>query len=429
MNYKETLEFLYSQLPAYHRIGKAAYKDDLSNSIAFDDYLRHPHRRYRTIHITGTNGKGSVSHMIASVLMKAGYKTGLFTSPHISDFRERIRVNGRMIPKQAVTGFVSRHSEFIKALKPSFFEMTAAMGFEYFAEAGVDVAVIEVGLGGRLDSTNIIDPVLSVITNIGHDHMDLLGDSLEKVATEKAGIIKFKVPVVISETQTETEHVFLSKAAETDSEIYFADRNYLCTLDDLDYETGRRIYRIYDKLSDQRFTGETYLGGDYQAKNLLAVFQAFRVLKEIFSFSDNDIIYGIRDVVASTHFAGRWQIAGRKPLIILDTGHNKEGIEYVIAQIKKMPSTKLHFVLGFLSDKDISSIMPLFPSDANYYFTKASVPRALDEKILMEKAAGYGLQGKCFPDVKSAIMAARSNVSGTDVIFIGGSTFIVADAL
>jgi dihydrofolate synthase/folylpolyglutamate synthase len=429
MKYKETIEFLFSQLPAYHRIGKAAYKDDLSNSTAFDNYLGHPHKRYRTIHIAGTNGKGSVSHMIASVLMKAGYKTGLFTSPHIADFRERIRVNGRMIPRQAVTGFIKKHSEFIKTLKPSFFEMTAAMAFEYFADTGVDVAVIEVGLGGRLDSTNIINPVLSVITNIGHDHMDLLGDSLEKVAAEKAGIIKFKVPVVISETQKETEPVFLSKAVETASEVFFADRNYSCTLDDMDYETGVRIYRINDKLSDQRFSGETNLGGDYQAKNLQAVFQALMVLKGIFSITDKDITNGIHDVVASTHFSGRWQIAGRKPLIILDTGHNKEGIEYVIGQIKKIHSTKLHFVLGFVSDKDISSILPLFPPEASYYFTKASVPRALDEKVLMEKAAESGLQGKCYPDVKSAITTARSNASDTDVIFIGGSTFIVADAL
>jgi dihydrofolate synthase/folylpolyglutamate synthase len=307
--------------------------------------------------------------------------------------------------------------------------MNAAMAFEYFAEDGIDVAVIEVGLGGRLDSTNVIIPVLSVITNIGHDHMDLLGDSLEKVAAEKAGIIKYKVPVVISETQEETKHVFLSKAAETNSDIFFADRDFLCTLEDMNYETGRRFYSINDKLSDKRFTDETNLGGDYQAKNLQAVFQAFRILKGIFSISDKDISDGIRDVVASTHFSGRWQIAGRKPLIILDTGHNKEGIEYVIGQIKKIPSTKIHFVLGFVSDKDISSILPLFPAEASYYFTKASVPRALDEKILMEKALISGLQGKSYPDVKSAVRAAKSNASDTDVIFIGGSTFIVADAL
>jgi dihydrofolate synthase / folylpolyglutamate synthase len=429
MNYKETIDFLFSQLPAYHRIGKAAYKNDLSNSIAFDSYLEHPHTRYMTIHIAGTNGKGSVSHMIASVLMKAGYKTGLFTSPHLADFRERIRVNGRMITRRAITGFVNKHSEFIKALKPSFFEMSAAMAFEYFAEAGVDVAVIEVGLGGRLDSTNIINPVLSLITNIGHDHMDLLGDSLEKVATEKAGIIKHKVPVVISETQKETEQIFLAKAAEADSEIYFADRNFSCTLEDMDYETGGRIFRVDDKLSDKWFTGETNLGGDYQAKNIQAVFQAFSFIKGIFSISDKDITDGIRDVVADTHFAGRWQIAGRKPLIILDTGHNKEGLELVIGQIKKIPSTKLHFVLGFLSDKDISSILPLFPKEASYYFTKASVPRALDEKVLMEKAVGSGLRGKCYPDVKSAVRAARSNASDSDIVFIGGSTFIVAEAL
>ncbi len=429
MNYKETVEFLFSQLPAYHRIGKAAYKNDLGNSRAFDNYLGNPHKKYKTIHIGGTNGKGSVSHIIASVLMKAGYRTGLFTSPHLKDFRERIRVNGRMIPQQAVTLFVERHYEFIKSLKPSFFEMSAAMAFEYFADAGVDVAVIEVGLGGRLDSTNIINPVLSVITNIGHDHMDLLGDSLEKVAAEKAGIIKSEVPVVIGESRKETNQIFLLKAVETNSGIFFADRNYLCVLDNMNYKTGRRFYRVNDRSEDKWFTGETGLGGDYQAKNLQAVFQAFRILKGMFSITVGDISDGIRDVVSSTHLRGRWQIAGREPLIILDTGHNKEGIEYVIDQIKKINTTKIHFVLGFVSDKDISSILPLFPAEASYYFTKASVLRALDEKILMEKAAISGLKGRSYPDVNSAVNAALSDASDNEVIFIGGSTFIVADAL
>ena len=428
MNYNETLEFLYSQLPAYHRIGKAAYKNDLDNSIAFDNYLGHPHTKYRTIHIAGTNGKGSVSNIIASVLMEAGYKTGLFTSPHLADFRERIRVNGNLIPKQAVTGFVKKHYEFIKAMKPSFFEMSAAMAFEYFAVAGVDVAVIEVGLGGRLDSTNIVDPVLSLITNIGHDHMDLLGDSIEKVAWEKAGIIKHMVPVVISETQKATEHVFLTKAVETDSEIYFADKDFSCVLDDLDYGKGTRIYRVNDKLKRRFFRGETNLGGDYQAKNLQAVFQAFRVLQKIFTVSERNITNGIRNVVSNTHFAGRWQIAATKPLLIMDIGHNQEGIEYVSSQIKELKVKKLHLVLGFVSDKDISSILPLFPAEAVYYFTKASVLRALDEKILMNKAAQFGLNGNCYPDVKSAIRVARSNASDEDLIFVGGSTFIVADA-
>jgi dihydrofolate synthase / folylpolyglutamate synthase len=429
MNYKETLEFLYSQLPAYHRIGKAAYKNDLHNTIALDEYLGRPHLLYPTIHVAGTNGKGSASHMIASVLMEAGLKTGLYTSPHLKDFRERIRVNHSMIPKSVITEFISTHSHFIESLKPSFFEMTVALAFDYFADAGVDIAVIETGLGGRLDSTNIITPVLSIITNIGHDHMDLLGDTFEKVAAEKAGIIKKEIPVIIGETNDKTKDVFLNKALETGSEIFFADHHYSCDLDDLDCIAGKRKYVISDILSGKSFKGETPLGGDYQKKNLQTVFQAFSILHRIIEFDDTTIREGIRKVVTNTGLMGRWQIKGRDPLIICDTGHNREGIEYVVSQLNKTAGTKQHLVLGFVSDKDLSSILPLFPADAVYYFTKASVPRALDEKILMAEALRWNLKGSCYPDVASAISAARSNASETDMIFIGGSTFIVADAL
>ena len=429
MNYSQTLEFLYSQLPAYHRIGKAAYKNDLYNSLAFDDYLGRPHSRYRTIHVAGTNGKGSVSHMIASVLMEAGFKTGLYTSPHLKDFRERIKVNGKMIPKRAVTGFVERHSAFIRSLEPSFFEMTVAMAFDYFADAGIDMAVIEAGLGGRLDSTNIINPVLTVITNIGHDHMDLLGDTLEKVAGEKAGIIKQGVPVVVGETMEETKDVFIRKAEEKDSKIFFADQNYSCVLGDPGYQTGRRIYNVRDKISGRSIKGETGLVGDYQVKNIQTVFQAFRVLKEVITNDDKIIQQGILKVVTNTGLLGRWQIIARKPLIICDTGHNKEGLEYVVNQLAKIKNNRLHIVLGFVSDKDLSAILPLFPGKATYYFTKASVPRALDEKILMAEAAHWNLKGTSFPDVPTAVKAARANASDSDLIFIGGSTFVVADAL
>ncbi|MBP1673906.1 MAG: tetrahydrofolate synthase [Bacteroidetes bacterium] len=429
MNYSQTLEFLYSQLPAYHRIGKAAYKNDLHNSLAFDDYLGRPHSRYRTIHVAGTNGKGSVSHMIASVLMEAGFKTGLYTSPHLKDFRERIKVNGKMIPKRAVTGFVERHSAFIRSLEPSFFEMTVAMAFDYFADAGIDMAVIEAGLGGRLDSTNIINPVLTVITNIGHDHMDLLGDTLEKVAGEKAGIIKQGVPVVVGETMEETKDVFIRKAEEKDSKIFFADQNYSCILGDTGYQTGRRIYNVRDKISGRSIKGETGLVGDYQVKNIQTVFQAFRVLKEVITNDDKIIQQGILKVVTNTGLLGRWQIIARKPLIICDTGHNKEGLEYVVNQLAKIKNNRLHIVLGFVSDKDLSAILPLFPGKATYYFTKASVPRALDEKILMAEAAQWNLKGTSFPDVPTAVKAARANASDSDLIFIGGSTFVVADAL
>lgn len=429
MTYQQAIQFLYSQLPAYHRIGKAAYKDNLCNTLAFDEYLGQPHKRYQTIHVAGTNGKGSVSHMIASILMEAGYRTGLYTSPHLKDFRERIKVNGKMIPKKAVSEFISKHSMLIKSLKPSFFEMTVALAFDYFAESKVEAAVIETGLGGRLDSTNIINPVLSIITNIGHDHMDLLGETPGKIAAEKAGIIKASVPVVIGETHPETKNVFKNKAKESGSQINFADQNYFCELFDIEYRTGLRPYRITDVTLNTSHEGKTPLGGDYQTKNIQSVFQAFEVLRGLLAFNDKNLYEGIRKVVSNTHLMGRWQILSRKPLTICDTGHNREGLEYVFSQIGKIPKANLHIVIGFVSDKDRGSVLPLFPSNAVYYFTKASVPRALDEKILMKEAEGFGLRGRCFPDVKSAIQAAKDVASPADLIFIGGSTFIVADAL
>ncbi|NLJ43634.1 MAG: bifunctional folylpolyglutamate synthase/dihydrofolate synthase [Bacteroidales bacterium] len=429
MNYEETLQFLYNQLPAYHRIGKAAYKSDLSNTIVFDNYLGAPHRNYRTIHIGGTNGKGSVSHMTASVLMEAGLKTGLYTSPHLMDFRERIKVNGAMIPKQNVINFIRKHSGIIGRIKPSFFEMTVAMAFDYFARENVDVAVIEVGLGGRLDSTNIIMPVLSVITNIGHDHMDLLGDTLEKVAWEKAGIIKSRIPAVIGETQEQTKNVFIAKARETDSPVFFADQNYKCTLDEPDYSSESRNYEITESPGGRRIKGSVGLKGDYQKKNIQTVFQSFQILKGMFPLSDDNLANGIRKVTRNTGLMGRWQIIGRDPLMICDTGHNREGISYVLEQLRKIKKGETHFVIGFVNDKDLGPVLPLFPADAKYYFTKASVPRALDSKELKEKAHKCGLKGESFGDVASAIRSARQNSSLSDLIFIGGSTFIVADAL
>jgi dihydrofolate synthase/folylpolyglutamate synthase len=324
MTYSQTLEFLFSQLPAYHRIGKAAYKNDLNNSIALDKYFGSPHLKYPTIHVAGTNGKGSVSHMIASILQEAGYKTGLYTSPHLKDFRERIKVNGEMISEAEVIAFVTYHKVIIGSLKPSFFEMTVAMAFNYFAECNVDVAVIEVGLGGRLDSTNIIKPVLSVITNIGHDHMDLLGDTLEKIAVEKAGIIKENVPVVISETQSATKEIFLSKAADSGSLISFADQRFSCKLEGGNSLNGERRYLITDLLTMTVFKGETALGGDYQSVNIKAVFTVFDVLKGVFNHSDKHIIDGIRNVVINTGLKGRWQILSNLPLTICDTGHNRK---------------------------------------------------------------------------------------------------------
>ncbi|TAL71143.1 MAG: bifunctional folylpolyglutamate synthase/dihydrofolate synthase, partial [Bacteroidetes bacterium] len=402
MTYDQTLEFLFSQLPAYHRIGKAAYKNDLNNTMALDDYFNHPHLKYHTIHVGGTNGKGSVSHMVASVLQEAGYKTGLYTSPHLKDFRERIKVNGEMIPEKKVIAFVKNNRSIIESLKPSFFEMTVAMAFDHFAFCKVDVAVIEVGLGGRLDSTNIINPVLSVITNIGHDHMDLLGDTLEKIATEKAGIIKQKTPVVISETQPETKELFIKRAEENGSEISFADERISCRLELTDDLKGERVYEISDTETNKKLKGKTFLGGDYQAANLKAVFCIFNNLKNLFSFTDNNIVEGIRKVVINTGLKGRWQILGYDPLTICDTGHNKEGLELVINQVLRIPRTGLHIIIGFVNDKDLNSVLPLFPTSATYYFTRAAVPRALNEEILKMEASEFGLNGQSYPDVKTA---------------------------
>lgn len=429
-DYKETLDYLFNQLPAYHRIGKAAYKNNLDNSISLDNYFGNPHKKFLTVHVAGTNGKGSVSHMIASVLQESGFKTGLYTSPHLKDFRERIKVNGEMIPENEIIAFVSKHKDLLEALQPSFFEMTVAMAFNYFAETQVDIAVIEVGLGGRLDSTNIITPVISVITNIGHDHMDLLGDSLEKVAVEKAGIIKISVPVVISETHPETKLVFIDKALKSGSRIDFADQNYTCLLEnEIDALTGYRKYVIKHKTDSCEYEGLSILGGDYQTNNLKAVFQVFKSADKVFKITDQNILRGIRNVVKNTGLKGRWQILNTAPLTICDTGHNKEGLEYVIAQLIRIQKKALHFVIGFVNDKDLSSVLPLFPKEAEYYFTKASVPRALDESILKKSAADFGLSGDSFPDVRSAVEAAKNNAADDDIIFIGGSTFIVADAL
>ncbi len=429
MTYEQTLEFLYSQLPAYHRIGKAAYRNDLKNTILLDNYFHNPHLKYLTIHVAGTNGKGSVAHMLASVLQEAGYKTGLYTSPHLKDFRERIKVNGEMIPENDVVKFVTKHRNIIESVKPSFFEMTVAMAFNFFAESNVEVAVVEVGLGGRLDSTNIISPVLSVITNIGHDHMDLLGDTFEKIAVEKSGIIKKKIPVLISETQPETENVFIKKANESDSPILFADKMFSCDLENSDSLSSKRKYLMTELSTNQRFEGETALGGDYQSKNLQVVFAATNVLKNIFVLSEENITVGIRKVVINTGLYGRWQILGTSPLTICDTGHNREGLEYVLDQVRRTPKSVLHIILGFVNDKDLGSVLPLFPTDALYYFTKASVPRALNEEILQLEASKHGLTGQCFSDVKTALSSARKNAGKTDLIFIGGSTFVVAEVV
>ncbi len=429
MTYKQAIEFLYSQLPAYHRIGKAAYKNSLDNTLALDNYFGYPHLKFRTIHIGGTNGKGSVSHMIASVLREAGYKTGLYTSPHLKDFRERIRIDGKMMPESEVVSFVKKHKEILDSLKPSFFEMTVAMAFDYFARERTDIAVIEVGLGGRLDSTNIITPLLSVITNIGHDHMDLLGDSFDKIAVEKAGIIKNNIPVVIGETQAETEKIFITRASETGSEIHFSGRTIRCKLSTGEGINGERSYIISDNADRKEISGIIPLGGDYQEKNLITVYQAIKVLRGVLKISEINLVNGIKNMVTNTGLQGRWQILGHNPLIICDTGHNREGLKYVTRQLSRMPAKSFHLVIGFVRDKDLNSVLPLLPKDAKYYFTKASVERALDEKQLRDKAGEYGLQGGSYKTVNEALNAAKAHATEADMIFIGGSTFVVAEVL
>jgi dihydrofolate synthase/folylpolyglutamate synthase len=429
MNYKETLDFLYQQLPVYHRIGKAAYKANLDNTLALDTYFGHPHRKFKSVHIAGTNGKGSVSHMLASVFQEAGYKTGLYTSPHLKDYRERIRINGLKIPEEEVISFVADNINIINDLKPSFFEMSVALAFDYFARENVEVAVIETGLGGRLDSTNIIEPVLSVITNIGYDHMDLLGDSLRKIAAEKAGIIKENVPVIIGESHLETTDIFLKKASDSGSGILFADQLYSCEQGGMDYLSAERKYVLTNTTTGKVLEAKAGLGGDYQAKNIPVVALAVEILRNVFDLSERDLERGIEKVVPNTGLMGRWQILGREPLVICDTGHNKEGLEYVLRQLKKINASRLHLVIGFVNDKDLRLVLPLFPHEADYYFTRAAVPRALDHKVLKEKAAEYGLQGEAYEKVSEAVDAARSKASGEDIIFIGGSTFIVAEAI
>lgn len=431
MTYQETLDFLFSRLPMFHRIGKAAYKATLDNTIALDKYFGHPHRKFKTIHIAGTNGKGSVSHMIASVLQAAGYKTGLYTSPHLKDFRERIKINGVTISKKDVTDFVAHHKEIFEDIKPSFFEMTVALAFDYFARQNIDVAVVETGLGGRLDSTNIISPELSVITNISFDHTDLLGNTMEKIAYEKAGIIKPETPVVIGETQQAVKQIFVDTAYSKKAPLYFAGDFYFA--DFISISANEQRFNIFQNKNKQVLIYEnlaTDLLGSYQKKNIVTALKSIDILIENgFKITKQDIYSGFATTVKNTGLMGRWQILNTHPLTICDTGHNPAGIEFIIDQIKNTPHKKLHFILGAVNDKDIDGILSLLPKDAVYYFTKANIPRALDEKILAEKAAIFNLTGKTFSTVKNAIDAAKQNAEKDDLIFIGGSIFVVAEAL
>jgi len=428
MNYQEVIEFMFNSLPMYQRVGAAAYKANLDNTLAFDKITGSPHKKYKTIHIAGTNGKGSVSHSLASILQEAGYKTGLYTSPHLTDYRERIRVNGKKIEESFITEFINSHKNFIKNVKPSFFEMSVALAFKYFELQQVEVAVIEVGMGGRLDSTNIILPELSVITNIGLDHTQFLGNSLAEIAGEKAGIIKQNIPVVIGERQKETEEVFLKKAKEKNSKISFASDNYACKI--LNSNLKYSSFEVEKKTSDKSYTLNFNLSGKYQEKNLVTILETVDNLRnQGFCISDENLKQGLENLIKNTGFHGRWETLSAEPLTICDTGHNKDGLSYTIEQLLSLEFKKLRFVLGFVNDKNVDEVLKLFPKNAEYYFCKAQIPRALDEKILLEKANLVSINGKSFENVSSAYHAAKKDADKNDVIFIGGSTFVVADLL
>jgi len=429
--YQEILDYLYSQLPMFQRTGAAAYKDNLDNTIRLDEMFDYPHRAFRTIHVAGTNGKGSVSHILASVLQEAGYKTGLYTSPHLKDFRERIRVNGEMITEEAVVQFTESFlsNNEIQKMEPSFFELTVSMAFDYFRSREVDVAVIEVGLGGRLDSTNIITPEVSVITNISFDHIALLGNTLPLIAAEKGGIIKPTIPVVIGESATETNAVFEQIASKTQSPIVFADQYYEATYGMLTID-GKQILNIrsHDKVVYPDLKMD--LLGIYQRFNVPTVLKTIDVLNEKgWNLQEDVIRRGLMNTIKNTGLMGRWQIIGNNPLTICDTGHNPAGIKLVVEQIHQTAFEKLHFVIGMVNDKDQNEVLSLLPTKAQYYFTKANIPRASQPEELAAKAAKFGLTGNSYPSVRQALSAALNIAGKNDLVFVGGSTFVVAEIL
>ena len=413
----------------YQRVGKSAYKADLETSIAFDNYLNNPHKHYKTIHIAGTNGKGSTSHMLASVLQEAGYKVGLYTSPHLRNFTERIKVNGQEVQQDFVVKFIAENKQFLENETPSFFEMTVFMAFQYFKEQQVDIAVVEVGMGGRLDSTNVITPIVSAITNISLDHTAFLGSTLPEIAIEKAGIIKENIPIIIGETQEEIEFTFIDIAEQKHTNINFADKMF-----SIDYgmltQTNKQSVNVNsnNKLLFENL--EIDLLGNYQQKNIIT---ALAIINELqhneISITRKNIYMGFANIVKNTGLKGRWQILGNNPLIVADTGHNEAGWEYILEQIKQTAYKKLHFVFRVVDDKSIDSILTKLPKEAYYYFTQASIPRALDCNILAQKAINAGLQGEVIPDVSNALQKAKQNAGPFDFVFVGGSTFVVAEVV
>jgi dihydrofolate synthase/folylpolyglutamate synthase len=415
----------------FHRIGAAAYKADLSNTLALCRLLHHPENDFKSIHIAGTNGKGSTSHFIASVLQESGYRTGLFTSPHLKDFRERIKINGKMIAKKEVSSFVENYLQMFSNIEPSFFEWTFALAMWHFSRQKVDVAVIETGMGGRLDSTNVINPLLSIITNIGLDHTQFLGKDISTIAAEKAGIIKHGIPVVVGEYHPESSNVFVEAAKKASAEIVFADQQY--NIDSWSYTTGVKALlnaTLTNRDKKTTFSVSSPLTGNYQLKNLATSLCSLHTIAEQLTLvNDNSIEKGIRNVLKNTALKGRWQVISTHPLTIADMGHNVDGITQVVKQIELTPHDKLHFVLGVVNDKDIDAMLKLLPSDASYYFCKADIPRGLDAALLAEKAATLGLKGNVYSTVNQALHDARKYAAHKDLIVVGGSAFVVAEVV
>ncbi len=429
MNYQETLDYLYTRLPVFQRTGKAAYKASLENTWKLDSYFKFQHKKFKTVHVGGTNGKGSVCHMLASVLQNAGYITGLHTSPHLFDFRERIKVNGEPVPEKFVIGFVKKHSKYFENIHPSFFEMSVFMAFNYFAGMKVDIAIIEVGLGGRLDSTNVINPLVSVITNIGHDHKEFLGDTPGKIANEKAGIIKDNVPVVIGESNSQVNDILINVAKQKSSPVIFADKRYSSSYNLLSAD----LMQVFNVEKDGQMyypNLKTDLMGAYQRKNVLTSLTCIDLLRDRgFAIDNIDIYNGMKRTIDTTGFHGRWQVTGHNPLVVCDTAHNPEGLKEVFAQVENTPYKSLHVITGFVKEKDIDDLLCLLPGEASYYFTRANIPRAMDENIILEKSKKYNLKGKAYGSVGEAYDAALSSAGKNDMILISGSTFVVADFL
>jgi len=428
MTYTETIDYLFSRLPMFSRMGAAAIKSDLVNTLKICGWLGDPQQKFKSIHIAGTNGKGSCSHMIAAVLQECGYKTGLYTSPHLKDFRERIRINGEMISKEFVIAFTERIKPLIEEINPSFFELTVGMAFEYFVSERIDIAVIETGLGGRLDSTNVILPELSVITNIGMDHMNILGDTLELIAAEKAGIIKKQVTAIIGESADTTDEVFSSMAAALHAPIVFADKRYYAS--DWTHKNGYLVTDIVNSHDQSRVSYQLDLAGYYQLKNLVTVSETLHQLRlKRFDLPQEKVAKALKQVKKLTGLHGRWDVIHQHPQVILDVAHNEDGIRQLVNQVELSDFRQLHIIIGMVKDKEIDKMLALLPKEAEYYFTRAQIPRALPENILFEKATATGLHGEAYPDVNIALKTALGKASGEDLILVCGSVFVVGEVL